>query len=178
LQKIHCRDDSEDEIMGDGRVNLGGINPTKPGEGVHQEYSNGAQHVHVSSDVTKTTYDNEIYELLNAVATSATVTSNIWISTRDLVDGLLHFETSAAQTGNITAYYSFDGISAINSETVKALSGGAAEQHALGFSDFDTGSDAAGFTRNIKMYPFVTFGLASGAGTGTITSLATVIRRG
>jgi len=27
------------------------------------------------------------------------------------------------------------------------------------------------------MYPFVTFGLASGAGTGTITSLATVVRR-
>jgi len=142
------------------------------------KHKDGIVPVSVKSDDTKVTCSNEIVELLNAVATGATVTSSVWISTRDLVDGLLHFETSAAQTGNITAYYSFDGVAAINSETIKALAGGAAEQHALGFSDFDAGADAVGFTRNIKMYPFVTFGLASGAGTGTITAMAKVVRRG
>jgi len=30
--------------MGDGKVNLGGINPTEPNAGVHQDYSGGSSH--------------------------------------------------------------------------------------------------------------------------------------
>ena len=122
--------------------------------------------------------NEEIIEILNAEAVGATVTSNVWISTRDMVDGLLHWATSAAQTGNITAYYSFDGITSVNQETIQALAGGAAESHALGFNDFDAGADVAGFTLNVKRYPYVRFGLLSGAGTGTISAMARVIRRG
>ena len=150
-------------------------NRTKPQE----IYStDNAAHVHLASTDVTSCNTHEIVELLNAAALAGTVTSNLWINTENLIDGLVHWATSAAQTGNITAYYSFDGISSVHSETVKALSGGAAETHALGFNDFDAGADAAGFTRNIKLYPFVTFGLASGAGTGTMDCKVSVVRRG
>jgi len=141
-----------------------------PNAKVLQDYINGAKLVKVDGAAT---YGEEIYEIVPpATVGAASITSNIWVATRNICNGMIYAKGNAI-TGttawSLNAHYSFDGITEITSEAVASDATAAVATGAVtlsvNFSESVDGADALGFARKIKDYPFVKFSLTFTGGT-------------
>jgi len=154
--------------------------------GTKPSYTGTAADVNIESDATKTIYGTEIIEIIPVGTTGgATIPSPVWLSTKDLVDGMIYAKgdsVTSSTAWTLIAHYSFDGVTEITTKiiatgTIAVATG--AETISANFNQFDTTADAVGFSKLILEYPFIQFSLAFASGTaaGTCECKASVVRR-
>jgi len=152
----------------------------------YQLSTGGAAHTRLTADDTKTTFDEEIYEIVAPGTTgAASIASNVWVATRDIAGGMIYAKgdsITSTTAWTLNAHYSFDGITEITSEAIatgtSAVATGA-ETISVNWNESADTADALGFARKIKDYPFVKFSLTftNGTAAGTAESSIRVVRR-
>lgn len=129
--------------------------------------------------------ETELIELIPNQTGAASTTSDVWVSTKNIIDGMVYAKAdtvTGTTAGTLTAHYSFDGITEVTSAAIgaafTAAAASGAETVTVGFRENEDGADAAGFARDIKRYPFVKFSieLTNGTAAGTVEAKAKVVR--
>ena len=119
-----------------------------------------------------------------ATAASAVVTGPMWLSTQNLLGGVVYAQadTVTGATGwTLTAHYSMDGVTEVASEVIATGTGGVAtgaETLIVGLTEAVDAADSKGFADKIKQFPFVKFSVefAGTVSSGTVESYAHIKR--
>jgi len=168
---------------GTGKAQVpGSQQDANPNAKVLQDYTNGANHVHIANTSVVGTETTEIVP--SGTTGAASISSNIWIATDGICSGIVYAKgdsITGTTAWTLNAHYSFDGITEITSEAIasgtSAVATGA-EAISISWYEKEDGADAGGFALKMKDYPFIKFSLTftNGTAAGTAEAMARVVR--